>query len=72
MDNRDPLGWRHHRPYHVDPHDDLQEGPREVISVERLREELAEYEHPFFDFEAREKGDAVELVIRSKVPNVLS
>ena len=40
--------------------------------VDRVREELSLYEHPFFDFEAREKGDAVEMVIRSKVPNVLS
>ena len=43
-----------------------------MSSLERVREELKEYEHPFFDFEAREKGDAVEMVIRSKVPNVLS
>jgi hypothetical protein len=40
--------------------------------VERVREELSEYEHPFFDFDAREKGDAVEMVIRSKIPDVLS
>jgi hypothetical protein len=41
-------------------------------SVERVREELEKYKHPFFDFQAREKDDAVELVIRSKVPDVLS
>ena len=40
--------------------------------VERVREELSNYEHPFFDFEAREKGDSVEMVIRSKMPGVLS
>ena len=40
--------------------------------LERVQEELKEYEHPFFDFEARQKGDDVEMVIRSKVPNVLS
>lgn len=40
--------------------------------VERVRAELEKYEHPFFDFDAREKGDAVEMVIRSRVPNVLS
>ena len=40
--------------------------------VRRVQEELEKYEHPFFDFEAREKGDAVEMVIRSRVPNVLS
>ena len=43
-----------------------------MSSIERVREQLARYEHPFFDFEAREKGDAVEMVIRSKIPNVLS
>ena len=41
-------------------------------SIERVREELAKYEHPFFDFQAREKGADVEMVIRSRVPNVLS
>jgi len=43
-----------------------------MSSIERVREQLARYEHPFFDFEAREKRDAVEMVIRSKVSNVLS
>ena len=43
-----------------------------MISIERVREELAKYEHPFFDFEAREKGGSVEMLIRSKMPNVLS
>jgi len=43
-----------------------------MTSVERVREELAKYEHPFFDFEARETTDGVVLVIRSKVPDVLS
>ena len=43
-----------------------------MSSIERVREQLARYEHPFFDFQAHEKGDAVEMVIRSKVPNVLS
>jgi hypothetical protein len=38
----------------------------------RVQEELAKYEHPFFHFQAREKGDVVEMVIRSKVPDVLS
>jgi hypothetical protein len=40
--------------------------------VERVQKELEEYEHPFFSFAAREKGEGVELVIRSKVANVLS
>jgi hypothetical protein len=40
--------------------------------LDRVREEIGKYEHPFFDFDAREKGDDVELLIRSRVPNVLS
>ena len=43
-----------------------------MSSIERVREELAKYEHPFFDFQAREKGADVEMVIRSRVANVLS
>jgi len=43
-----------------------------MTSIERVRQELTEYAHPFFEFDARHKGDAVELVIRSKVPDVLS
>jgi len=41
-------------------------------SLDRVREELEKYEHPFFDFQARQKEDGVEMVIRSKVANVLS
>jgi hypothetical protein len=41
-------------------------------SIERVQEELAKYEHPLFDFEARPKGDDVEMVIRSKISNVHS
>ena len=43
-----------------------------MSSLERVRDELTKYEHPFFEFEAREKGDAVEMLIRSKIPDVLS
>jgi hypothetical protein len=43
-----------------------------MSSIDRLIDELQKYEHPFFDFYAREKGDDVEMVIRSKIPNVLS
>ena len=41
-------------------------------SIDRVREELTKYEHPFFEFEAREAGDGVELIIRAKMPDVLS
>jgi hypothetical protein len=43
-----------------------------MLSVERVREELAKYEHPFFDFEAQEADDGVLVIIRSRVPGVLS
>ena len=43
-----------------------------MSSIERVKEELRQYEHPFFEFDASEKGNAVEMVIRSKMPNVLS
>lgn len=32
-------------------------------AVEQVRRELERYEHPLFHFSAREKGDAVEVVI---------
>ena len=40
--------------------------------LQRVLDEIQKYEHPFFDFTAREKDDGVELSIRSKIPNVLS
>ena len=43
-----------------------------MTTIDRAREELAKYEHPFFDFEVRQKNDDVEMVIRSKTPDVLS
>ena len=32
-------------------------------AIERVRSELEKYEHPLFVFSAREKGDAVEVII---------
>ena len=43
-----------------------------MTALETVLEEIGKYEHPFFDFTAQEKGDGVELCIRSKLPNVLS
>lgn len=43
-----------------------------MSSIERVRQELEKYEHPFFEFEAQEKADGIELRIHSKVPDVLS
>jgi hypothetical protein len=38
--------------------------------VEKVRRELARYEHPLFDFAARPAGDGVEVEIRFKPPEV--
>jgi len=43
-----------------------------MTSLERVRDELAKYEHPFFDFDARATTAGVELLIRSKIPDVVS
>jgi hypothetical protein len=43
-----------------------------MTPLETVLEELDKYEHPFFSFSAVEKGDGVELRIRSKIPDVLS
>jgi hypothetical protein len=72
MDRRHCLGRRDDRALQLDFSDDRKERQGEMSLIQRVRDELGEYEHPFFDFDAREKGDDVEMVIRSKVPNVLS
>ena len=41
-------------------------------ALQKVLDEIQRYEHPFFDFAAREKDDGVELCIRSKLPDVLS
>lgn len=38
--------------------------------LERVLQQLRLYEHPVLDFDARAKGDAVEVVIRFKDPKV--
>ncbi len=38
--------------------------------VEKVRRELARYEHPLFDFAARPAGEGVEVEIRFKPPEV--
>jgi hypothetical protein len=43
-----------------------------MTSFERVRDELAKYEHPLFDFDARETPGGIELIIRSKVAGLLS
>jgi hypothetical protein len=43
-----------------------------MTQLQLVQEQLDKYAHPFFDFSAREKGEDVELLIRSRIPNVLS
>ena len=38
--------------------------------LQRVLDQLALYEHPLLDFGARQKGDAVEVIISFKDPNV--
>jgi hypothetical protein len=38
--------------------------------LEKVRRELARYEHPLFDFAARPAGEGVEVEIRFKPPEV--
>jgi hypothetical protein len=40
--------------------------------VEIVQRELDKYEHPFFEFSARDTSKGVELCIRSRIPDVLS
>ena len=39
-----------------------------AAQAERVRGELARYEHPLFDFFSRPKGDGVEVEIRFRLP----
>jgi hypothetical protein len=38
--------------------------------LDRVLEHLRQYEHPLLEFDAREKGDTVEVIIRFKNPPV--
>ena len=73
MDHRDSIRDRNARVVYVACRDDCAERPAEMTLADRVREELAKYEHPFFDFEARQASDGgVDVLIRSRIPNVLS
>src|SRR5438477_2336373 len=72
VDDCDRVRGRNSCADRLDFQDDRDERQSEMTMLERVREELAKYEHPFFDFDAREKGEGVEMLIRSRVPNVLS
>ena len=39
-----------------------------AVLAEKVRQELARYEHPLFSFEARPSGERVEVQIRFKLP----
>ena len=41
------------------------------VRLERVLEQLRLYEHPLLVFDAREKGDGVEVIIRFKDPNLV-
>ncbi len=41
-----------------------------ISRLDRVLDQLRLYEHPLLDFSAREKGDAVEIVIQFKNPPV--
>ena len=43
-----------------------------MTPLERVVEEIAKYEHPFFEFSAEQKGEDVELCILSRLPDVVS
>ena len=43
-----------------------------MTPLEIVQAELVRYEHPFFEFSARDSDRGVELCIRSKVDGVLS
>jgi len=72
VDHRNFVGGWNARSLQLDFSDDRTERQGEMSLIQRVQDELKEYEHPFFDFDAREKGEDIEMVIRSKVPNVLS
>ena len=72
MDDRHSLRGRDSGAFQLAFDDNPEEGQGEMSSILRVQEELAKYEHPFFDFQARQKGEAVEMVIRSRIPDVLS
>jgi hypothetical protein len=40
------------------------------VRLERVLEQLRLYEHPLLAFDAREKGEGVEVIIRFKDPNL--
>ena len=41
-----------------------------MTRLERVREQLRLYEHPLLDFDARSKGEGVEVIIQFKDPAV--
>jgi hypothetical protein len=72
MDYRNSRRGRNTGIVQLDFSDDRPERSNEMNSLERAREEIAKYEHPFFEFEAREAAGGVELVIRAKMAGVLN
>ncbi|OFV98244.1 MAG: hypothetical protein A3H28_15165 [Acidobacteria bacterium RIFCSPLOWO2_02_FULL_61_28] len=40
------------------------------LNLEKVLKELEKYEHPLFDFSAREKGEAVEIILDSRAKDL--
>ena len=72
MDDGDSCSYWDARAVYLVLRPDRTKGQAEMSSIDRVCAELEKYEHPFFEFEARPKGEAVEMIIRSKLRDVLS
>src|SRR5690349_5836092 len=71
MDDRDCRSPRNSRTVYLDRDPVLQERSA-MTPLEIVRSEAAKYEHPFFAFSVGENANGVELVIASKVADVIS
>jgi len=71
MDDRNPVGPWNRGIIHMGRNSLFEEGPP-MTKLEIVQRELEKYEHPFFEFSARDTAKGVELCIRSKIPDVHS
>ena len=70
MDNCDRVSRRNAGVIYLDRGAPFQK--EQMTPLEIVQSELSKYEHPFFEFSARETDKGVELCIRSKIADVLS
>src|SRR5262249_15888021 len=66
----DRVRRRNNRAVYLDRRPLFQEG--QMTRLQTVETELAKYEHPFFEFSARDTDQGVELCIRSKITGVHS